>query len=185
MILYKNFNNLQEILLIVHKEFWPYSFGNTKLKRSLKNQQKLLKLLMYSMHIIALSFASQFIALSIFTSERRLPFRSKFPFEWKISPFYELLFIFQVCTNILVIITSILGHDFLFVVLMVNLINQFRVLKGVLRTIGTKDGKEFYIALEKLNGQEDIIVDYTDAKMFRKCVIHHIKLLRYVLAVIY
>lgn len=136
---------------------------------------------MYGIYIIAVTFAVEFISLSILSKERQLPFISKFPFNWKVSPTYEILFVFQVLTNICVNITSILGHDFLFIALLLNIICQFKLLKETLRKIGDENNIMMYNTI--LDWTKDVSFTDTniDVKLLKKCIQHHTKLLKYVL----
>lgn len=170
--MYSNLYSLQTFLITVQTKFWHPTIGKFELQNSMRNQVRLVKINMYLIYGIALSFATEFIGLAVISTERRLPFVSDLPFDWTATPVYEILFIFQVLTNVLINITSILGHDFLFYALTINVICQFRLLKYVVRRIGSKDAERM-VVLVGGNTRQDI-----DAELLRRCVQHHTLLLK-------
>ncbi|GLV35061.1 Odorant receptor 85d [Carabus blaptoides fortunei] len=182
LILYLNLNIIKDMLRVYWFQFWPVDIANDTLKSSLRFNTRLITLNMISIYSSGILFASEFLMLPIITGKRSLPFASCLPFDWKKSPVYEITYLYQVITNGVFVITSICGIDFLFISLMLNTVTQFKILKYVIMNVGTSNVKDLNEKLDAFieEDEEDLVKhDDTDMTLMRKCIKHHIKLLKF------
>lgn len=97
-------------------------------------------------------------------TEKTLPYPSAYPFDWTVSPLYEIIFTVQVVCDVLIPII-VLGCDFLFFSLCFTLTAQYIGLHHVIRKLGSKDMRNI---IEKVGfDQSEIPQNQEDvAKMF-------------------
>lgn len=169
------------MLRVLWYEFWPVDIADDGLKSSLQFNARLITLNMISVYSSAMLFGCEFLTIPLRSGKRVLPFASSLPFDWKKSPMYEITYLYQVFVNVVFVVTSICGIDFLFISLMLNAISQFRILKFVFMNVGTSNVGDLNKKLDAYIEEDDenyVKHDDTDMILMRKCIRHHIKLLK-------
>ncbi|XP_017777972.1 PREDICTED: uncharacterized protein LOC108563724 [Nicrophorus vespilloides] len=178
-IIYVHSARLKVIIVMALNEFWPSDFMGPVLEKSLKMTSMFVIFNMISLMGSASIFAFGFLSKPLLEGSNTLPFLSWYPFEYQYSPVYEILYILQVFTNIYVVILSILGHDFIFLALCINVITQYRLLKMIIGFTGSGNNADLNKSLMELDGSpNDQTGENAETKiLIIRCVIHHNKLL--------
>lgn len=163
---------------IVYRDFWPTYIVRPNLRIPLNKLAKRVEILMMSFYVLIFFCCSLLLIPPMLLGIRELPLASYYPFNWQLSPLYELMYVWQWIVNLYGVCFVCGSHDFLFVTMMVNLIIQFRILQEVLVKIGTKQERKMNeILLECPGVEESKYCIKEEDKLLVKCVAHHMKLL--------
>lgn len=124
-----------------------------------------------------------FMAIPMVFSRRELPLQSSFPFTWDKSPLFEILYVWQFLSNSFIVVHTIASHDFFLNSLLMNCVSQFKLLKAVLRTLGTGKDVEISRKLSQYPGCHDRNVhvsghEIEEYRLVIKCIQHHIKVIQ-------
>ncbi|KAJ8938751.1 hypothetical protein NQ314_011348 [Rhamnusium bicolor] len=144
---------------------------------SLRHPYHVLLVYLFAMHFSGLVYAMGVICSPLFKNNRELPYKSKYPFDYKASPYYEIIYITQSITLIYIVIECICGIDFLFMAICENVTAQCRLLQQVLLKFGTKEMLDFNRKMELLfdlsgnNNTEKYSTE--ESKFLYRCIRHH------------
>lgn len=168
----------------IKKDFWPSNLISDRLENELKFQTKLVISMICMICTSAFIFAFGFLSAPLRNGEITLPFESWYPFNWQVTPIYEIIYVSQWLINIYVVIVIICGHDFVFLASVSNCIAQFKLLKESLRLIGKVDERNEILnkmrKFSKNNGSFSRNYNNVDDELLVLCIQHHLKLIQYV-----
>lgn len=164
----------------INHEFWPTHIVDKNLSKKLNNISRYAEPLMIFFYVLIFFCCCLLLIPPLYVGYRELPLASYYPFNWSISPLYETMYVWQWFINLYAVCYVVGSHDFLFVVLMINLITQIRLLKFVLRLICTDEEEHMNNTLLACPGVSESYRNKDEEKLLVKCVEHHQKLIRYV-----
>lgn len=161
------------ILTKIWDDFWPIELASRETQRNIKNKMAFVNRFCLGYLCSALISITLFMVFPLIVGNEMLPLESKFPFDHKKVPYYEIIYLWQYLSNY-VIGAIISGYDFFLSALVMNIVAQFQILQDVMRNVyiskNPNKRKEIY---EKLG------IAYTrngrkiERELFMKCVNHH------------
>lgn len=162
---------------ITAEQFWPTNIDNKKLSKSLNALSKYAEFSMVFFYILITFCCCLLLIPPLYMNVRELPLASYFPFCWDVTPYYESLYVWQWFVSLYGVCFVVGAHDFLFVILMLNLITQLKLLKFVLRTIANTEESSMNDILLSCPGVQEKYGLKDEDKLLIKCIQHHRKLI--------
>lgn len=151
-------------MLTVYSEFWPINLLRQKYQEQLTKESVYVVRFCFAYTLAACTSVFQYYAIPLIFGIRQLPFLTDFsPFNWKQSPYYEILLVWEsfIEVNYLFIVC---GFDILFVGLLWNCIAQLKMLRYIIQS-------DFKNAIQRNKpGTYSYLI---------KILIHHQKVIRY------
>lgn len=123
-------------------------------------------------------FIATFALIPKFTNEKTLPFVADYPFDWTISPFYEITYVCHLFFIVLLGLGVSVGEDLLVMAILLSTAYQFFILRICFEVFNTDGINNVNKKLRKLQSDQldckyDELTEY-----FIRCVRHHEMLLR-------
>nr|ALR72570.1 odorant receptor OR27 [Colaphellus bowringi] len=150
--LYQNSDHIKFVLMCMCRKFWPHNLDNENseyiFKQSHSRRMRLMVFLLASGFLFSLGS----VISPMFT--RDTPFKSDYPFNWRRSPFYELIYLIQVAANGYLINMTVIGFDFLFMDICAALTNQYVLLGSCFERLGTENMQDFYARIRERGCQK-------------------------------
>lgn len=169
-------------LQIVFKEVWEDFWSSTVDKNSHKNLKRRYQVIRNGMFIFVgctAFFLVEFLILPLGNNtEKNLPYPSIYPFDWKVTPIWQILFFLHCIVDLYVIPVTVFGFDFLFVGLCFTVMAQYIILRDVVLRLGTKEMKKFLYIIDKNKNIDEETNDNVTKMFLRICWKHHVKLLK-------
>ncbi|XP_050503953.1 odorant receptor 94b-like [Diabrotica virgifera virgifera] len=177
-ILWYNSNEFKSLFHTILTEFWPYDLINLESKRKIKNMYRLMNGLVWLFFAAGFSYDSIFLIPSLF-STRGLPYVIAYPFNWTVSPWYEIIYCTQTFVHGITITIITTGANFLVLGTLLNISSQYCILQECFEIFNTP---EMYATNKKLRNimNDGLENKYTDERKeyFVRCVRHHQIILR-------
>lgn len=155
--------------------------------RDIKNYSKILCVVFVIQYISAILFLWFTVLLPLAKPGRQLPHTSWFPFDYTLSPTYEIIYVWEIYLTAYINANIVCAYDTLFCSICGNCISQFKLLSAAIKYIGSDKEGEISNKLIRLPG-----VDYKPKLTNRNksdeearrlliiCVNHHQKLIKWV-----
>lgn len=181
-IIYINCRELDKIIKQVWNEFWPSNAMGKQLEKVVGKTVNTILTVCCIVYISGLLFSLGFLTAPYISGNRVLPYRVWYPFDWKASPTYELLYILSGFTNMYLVLSTICGYDFLFFGMCLNISSQFQLTGKAITMLGTKEEK---MTCDKLLGLKGVpykpvfsCEEEEERELILICIRHHQKLIR-------
>lgn len=175
-------DELEEILQIITDEYWPANIAGIEVEKNVRYGSRLVIAMMTTYLTTAFFSCWDFMAIPLVFGRRELPLMSSYPFNWDQSPLYEILYVWQFISNQFFVINTLAAHDFFLNSLLMCCISQFKILKAVIRKIGTKDGLKISKELNRYGySDRPVKVKPNEVEQYQfviKCIKYHIKILK-------
>ncbi|KAG5892081.1 hypothetical protein JTB14_022739 [Gonioctena quinquepunctata] len=171
--------DLKLILEGVLYEFWPYDLiDDNELKKSLKKLYSIVLIAMISIVVFsAVYFFALLSAPLILSKERTLPTTIQYPFDWLVSPAYELIYCHQCLTLAYIVCFGVVGFDFFILAVCLCVIAQYEILQCSFLKFNTNYMFDINRKCEEMG--EKINHSYDESKRYLvRCIKHHQLLLR-------
>ncbi|XP_072389286.1 odorant receptor 83a-like [Diabrotica undecimpunctata] len=179
VILWYKSDELKSVFHIILTDFWPYDLINLESKRKIKDMYRLMNGLIWWFFCAGFLYASMFLIPSLF-STRGLPYIISYPFDWTVSPWYEIIYCTQGFAHGITITFIGTGANFLVLGTLLNISSQYCILQECFEIFNTP---EMYSANKKLRKimNDGLENKYTDERKeyFVRCVRHHQLILRF------
>ncbi|KAG5865024.1 hypothetical protein JTB14_001440 [Gonioctena quinquepunctata] len=169
---------LKQILDDIMNKFWPYDVLEEEDFQQIP--ERLYKIVLVSgilVFSVAIIYASVFLTAPIGNEERSLPLPVFFPFDWRITPAYELIYFIQALSMAYVSICSVLGTNFLSLALCSCVTTQYETLRYMFSKFNTTEMYDINRRFRDLG--EEVQPNYDEHKTYLvRCIKHHQLLLR-------
>ncbi|CAG9834330.1 unnamed protein product [Diabrotica balteata] len=179
VILWYKSDELKSVFHIILTDFWPYDLINLESKRKIKDMYRLMNGLVWWFFCAGFLYASMFLIPSLF-SNRGLPYVVSYPFDWTVSPWYEIIYCIQAFAHGITISFIGTGANFLVLGTLLNISSQYCILQECFEIFNTP---EMYATNKKLRKitSDGLENKYTDERKeyFVRCVRHHQLILRF------
>ncbi|XP_050505459.1 odorant receptor 83a-like [Diabrotica virgifera virgifera] len=169
---------LKSLFNIILNDFWPYDLINES-KRRVKDMFNLMNIFVVWFMLAGVMFALLSLSSPLF-SNKQLPYDVRYPFDWTVSPWYEIIYCMQTFTHGITMTTIGIGAIYMVIGILLSISSQYCILEECFEIFNTP---EMYSVNKKLR---DILNDglknkYTDERReyFVRCVKHHQLLLRF------
>lgn len=159
-LLHQKSGELEQVLSIVSNEFWPSNIVGPEIEIDVRSGSKIIVAMVCTYISTAFLSCWDFMALPLVVGRRELPLPSSFPFAWDETPLFEILYVWHFLSNSFIVVHTIASHDFFLNSLLNSCIAQFKLLKGVLKTVGSRCSEQ---------------ENYT---LVIRCIRHHITVLK-------
>ncbi|GJQ88303.1 hypothetical protein Trydic_g3782 [Trypoxylus dichotomus] len=177
--LYHKSVELTALIKIIRYEFWPSDIMGSKTDRKIRKDANILSTLVLTTLVTSIAFLTLSTMLPLVKPGRQLPYSSWYPFDWTVTPAYQIIYSFQAYFNAFVDISAVLGYDNLFYSVCFNCTAQFRLLCEAVRLVGSGKEGEVIERLSKIPGiVEDTVVGDPERRLLVICVRHHQKLIK-------
>lgn len=177
IVMYTNRENVEVIIDAIKNDFWPSDLMGSTLEKELKLQTRSVVTCMYMMYIFGIVFAAGFLSAPLRDGTASLPFESWYPFDWQLSPYYEIIYLTQWLVNMYVVVTTICGHDYIFFATVSNCVAQFKLMNLLLKQLGVDDKREILREIRRIRKTVGEFAD-VDEELLVLCVKHHLKLMK-------
>lgn len=174
--MYLNSGNIIEMFSMITNQFWPTYIAEEKLRKELNKLSKYSEPTMIFFYVLIFFCCCLLLIPPMYMGYRELPLASYYPFHWEVTPLYESMYVWQWFINLYAVCYVVGSHDFLFVILTINLITQIKLLKYVLRSIGNSNEGKVNKLLLGCPGVTEKIDHDDEEKLLIKCVQHHRKI---------
>ncbi|KAG5892077.1 hypothetical protein JTB14_022735 [Gonioctena quinquepunctata] len=171
--------DLKLILDGVLYEFWPYDLTDDKeLETSLKKLYSIVLIPIIAIVVCSVVYFSTLLSAPLILSkERRLPNPIQYPFDWLVSPAYELIYCHQCLTLGYIVFFGVVGLDFFILAVCSCIIAQYKILQCSFLKFNTNDMLDINKKCEEMG--EKINQSYDESKKYLvRCIKHHQLLLR-------
>lgn len=160
-IVYKN--KINNVLYVLYYKFWRSDLQGKELHEEIKKGSWVFLIYCSTYTFLAFVWGVAYVILPYFKGV--LPFSTIYPFEWKESPYYDFLYVWQ---GVLAfeIAFNVCGLDIFFVGLVYNCVAQFKLLRRHMIDV--------YPRFVQKNNEEDL------ERFVVKCIRHHVLLIEYV-----
>ncbi|KAG5892073.1 hypothetical protein JTB14_022731 [Gonioctena quinquepunctata] len=169
---------LKLILDDIMNEFWPYDLLEKEDFQQIP--KRIYKIVLVSEIVLfnaAIIYASVFLTTPFRKEGRCLPSPVLFPFDWRITPAYELIFFLQALSIAYVSICSVLGTNFLSLALCSCVTTQYEILRYMFSKFDTIEMFDINKRFRDLG--EEVHPNYDEHKTYLvRCIKHHQLLLR-------
>lgn len=158
-MLYYHSDELKQMLANININFWPASLQREHLNLSIKSYYKKALYFMIFLGSCGLMFSIGFLISPLVNpTARDIPYNSIYPFDWKISPIYEIVYLGHCVLNFYIVNLAVLGFDLLFMSICFNITEQYMMLGDILQDLGQfKDYKTRKLLDITMNNTTDII----------------------------
>lgn len=157
---------IRKVLNDIWEKFWPASVDPDLQKMIDNSYMMVLNGILTFITTTAIFVILVVVAPTIVANERMLPYPTVYPFDWTVSPVYEITFFLQSFCDLIVPVI-VLGYDFLFFSLCFTVIAQYICLHHVISRLGSRDMKEVLVNIGF--SRDDISLNQDDvAKLFIK-----------------
>ncbi|CAH1168792.1 unnamed protein product [Phyllotreta striolata] len=174
------FKDIADIIDNISLKFWPDDLtGYVEVDEEIK------KFYIFTMSTCLVFLGTVAVFFSIFfitpllIEERILPFNVEYSFDWKVSPNYELIYLSQVF-YVHILALYVIGTDFFYLCTVVSVIIQFKILQQCLSLLNSNEMVEIMNKLDINNIIKSDKMDDLCKEYLKKCVKHHLLLLRFI-----
>lgn len=181
-VIFFRHKDLTFIIKMVWYEFWPSNTMGTTTEDHIKTDSKRLLVLFFVVYGTGCMFLLLLIIAPAIIGVRKLPYSSWYPFDWSLSPTYEILYTIQVYVAIYIIANTVCGYDFLYCSVCANCVAQYRLLNEAIKYIGSGREKiltDLLFGIPGVGYRPVLTKEYEDErKLLVICVNHHQKLIK-------
>ncbi|KAF5282246.1 hypothetical protein FQR65_LT14378 [Abscondita terminalis] len=133
---------IAKILWSIYYDFWPSDMAGPEIHKLLSRRSRLVLISVGIYTISALFWATQ--CLTVPFQIHSTPLRSKYPFPYLKSPYYEMLYVWQGALSAELAI-NICGFDLFFISIIWICVAQFRLLREYLKVNFVKAAKSGFV----------------------------------------
>ncbi|XP_017768123.1 PREDICTED: odorant receptor 82a-like [Nicrophorus vespilloides] len=168
MMMYKK--PLNAILTSIWLDFWPSKVASKYRQKQIQNRSRYVITVGVTFLVMAFFSNAQFMAFPIVANTDQLPLASWYPFNFKSTPQYQLMYIWQWFMN-QVVISTLSGFDAFFNSLVMICSTQFQILQDVLENLCCERGWKQRAGIAQMGRRDSEMVNLIT------CVEHHLLLL--------
>ncbi|GJQ83671.1 hypothetical protein Trydic_g14380 [Trypoxylus dichotomus] len=155
-ILYFRSGELKEIISTIKYEFWPSNGFGRNVEDLIRQESRSLLVRCIMPYVSAITFLAQISLAPLIKGDRALPYDSWYPFNWRSSPTYEIIYALQLYMTLFINGNAVCGTDFLYCSICANCTIQFRLLCKAIKQIGKGKERELTEYLLNIPGSEEL-----------------------------
>lgn len=167
---------LNRILTSIWLDFWPVNMVKQSLQREISFRSNYVTVVGVAFLCMAFFSNAQFMMFPLVHNLSELPLASWYPFNFRVSPLYEMMYIWQWFMN-QVIITTLSGFDAFFNAIVMICATQFQILQNVLENIGKHHRMRQWNVIKHFGDLVDKQRSSFEMRMLVKCIKHHLNLI--------
>lgn len=172
--LIRNKQVYNEVLMAI-KEFWPITIASGKAYKLVQKKIKFIRRNVVMLSIVCILSSVVHLSRPLIAGTLKLPFLSWYPVSKTNLPTYELLYVWQWFTCIVIFILP--AFDVLMWVILTNISIQFILLQERLKVIFSGKHREYITTGRAVKRNKDNV----KLELLIECIEYHQKLLKYYL----